>query len=319
MIRIAVDAMGGDFAPEAVLAGAALAKDHYQITLVGPDFLQEKVPTGVNFVEAPQWIEMGENPATALRRKRGSSILTAAKLVQVGTADAFISAGNSGATMGAALLGIGRLKGITRPAIAIPLPTIHDYPCLVLDAGANVDPSPENLLQFAQMGVSYYAAVFGKVEPKVGLLNIGEEENKGNHLTLEAYKLLAASDLNFTGNVEGQDLTSGTVDVVICDGFTGNIVLKFAEGLAASILKIMKEEVKKSWFSKMGMALVKPALKSMMARFDYAEYGGAPLLGVEGVVMISHGKSDAKAIFNAIKSAAACVEHNVIQQLKEVQ
>lgn len=319
MIRIAVDAMGGDHAPEAIIAGAAMAREKYRIILVGPSFLQDKLPAGVDFVEASEWIEMDENPATALRRKKDSSLAVAAKLVREGRADALISAGNSGATMAAALFGIGRIEGIARPAIAIPLPTVTKEPCLILDAGANMDTTAENLLQFAIMGSSYYRAVFDTPSPQVGLLNIGEEENKGNQLTRAAYKLLQQSRLNFIGNIEGQDLTLGHAQVVVCDGFVGNIVLKFAEGMAGSILMILKEEVKKSWLGKVGMSLAKPALKSMVSRFDYAEYGGAPLLGIEGVVMISHGKSDPRAIFSSINSAAACVEKQVVQQLKEGQ
>ncbi len=319
MIRIAIDAMGGDRAPEEIIRGAAEAREKYQITLVGPGFLRESIPKGMKLVEASEWIEMDESPAIALRRKKDSSLMVAAKLVRDGKADALISAGNSGATMGAALLSLGRIPGISRPAIAIPLPTVTKDPCLILDAGANVDCTEENLLQFAKMGANYYQAVFKAERPRVGLLNIGEEESKGNQCTVAAHKLLLQSDLNFIGNIEGQDLTGGRAQVVVCDGFVGNIILKFAEGMAASIFTILKDEVKKSSLSKLGMGLAKPALKSLAARFDYAEYGGAPLLGVGGVVMISHGRSNARAILNSIESAAACVEKQVVQQLKEGQ
>lgn len=319
MIRIAVDAMGGDNAPEEIIKGAALAKDQYQIILVGPDFLRKRLPQGVTLVEAPEWIEMDEHPAAALRRKRNSSLMVAANLVREGKADAFVSAGNSGAAMGAALLKLGRIPGVARPAIAIPLPTINREPCLILDAGANVDCTEENLLQFAQMGANYYQAVFKIEEPRVGLVSIGEEETKGDKLTLATHKLLFQSELNFIGNIEGKDLTTGTAHVAVCDGFVGNIILKFAEGMASSIFKILKEEVKKSWLRQLGMGLAKPALKSLASRFDYAEYGGAPLLGVDGIVMISHGRSNARAILSSINSAAACVEKQVVQKLKEVK
>jgi glycerol-3-phosphate acyltransferase PlsX len=319
MIRIAVDAMGGDHAPEEIIKGAALAAEDYQIILVGPEFLRDQLPRGVTLVEACEWIGMDEQPAVALRRKRNSSLMVAANLVREGKADAFVSAGNSGAAMGAALLRLGRIPGIGRPAIAIPLPTTIEKPCLILDAGANVDCTEENLLQFARMGANYYQAVFNEELPRVGLLSIGEEEGKGNQLTRAAHKLLAESDLNFIGNIEGRDLTAGTAQVAVCDGFVGNIVLKLAEGMASSIFKILKEEVKKSWLRKMGMSLARPALKSLASRFDYAEYGGAPLLGVDGVVMISHGRSKARAILSSINNAAVCVEKQVVQKLKEVK
>ena len=317
MIRIAVDAMGGDRAPDEIIKGAVRCADKYEIILVGPSYLREKLPANVTLVEASQWIEMDEQPAAALRSKKDSTVLVGMKLVREGRADAFVSAGNSGAVMGASLLRLGRIRGISRPAIAIPMPTVQKTPCLILDAGANVDSSAENLLQFALMGSNYYQAVFGEPSPKVGLLNIGEEETKGNQAALAAHKLLAESGLNFIGNIEGGELTSGNAHVVVCDGFVGNVILKFAEGLAASIFTILKEEVKDRWLSQLGMGLARSSLKALARRFDYAEYGGAPLLGVDGVVMISHGKSDARAIVNAVGSAAACVEKQVVQKLKE--
>ena len=328
-MKIAVDAMGGDFAPEQVVAGAIAAAKHLdcEIVLVGD---QDKVQA--ELVKDPAWknlkisihhtsdvIGMDEHPGAAVRRKKDSSIVVATRLVKEGHCDAVLSAGSTGAAVASALLGLGRIKGVDRPTIATPLPTAKGGVTLLLDSGANVDSKPHHLMQSALMGSIYYKYVFGTEQPRVGLLNIGEEETKGNEQALATYPLLQAMKfINFRGNAEGRDITKGTFDVVVCDGFVGNVVLKFAEGLAKTLIKLIKEAIKDGGiFAKLGALLLAPALKKMAKRVDAAEYGGAPLLGVDGCYIICHGSSNAKAIKSAIDVANECVKNNVLEHIKE--
>lgn len=324
MMKIAVDAMGGDFAPREIVKGAlnAALELRFGIILVGDEELVRAELYGcdtsglVSIVHAPEVIGMKEHPAVAVRRKKGSSIVRAAQLVKEGAAEAMVSAGSTGAVMASALLGLGRIKGIDRPAIAGVLPNEKGLTVL-LDAGANVDCKPQHLLQFGIMGYLYAKKILGIANPRVGLLSNGEEETKGNEITQVAYPLLLSSGINFIGNVEGRDIFRGTVDVVVCDGFVGNIVLKTGEGLAGALLKMMKEEVTKSWLAKMGTVMAEPALKGLQRRIDYTEYGGAPLLGANGVFIICHGSSSAKAIKNAIKVAGESVENRLVEAIRD--
>ncbi|OAT81267.1 phosphate acyltransferase PlsX [Desulfotomaculum copahuensis] len=320
-MKIAVDAMGGDHAPREIVRGAAEAAREFdqEIILAGEQGqiiaeLGELTDPRITIVHAPEAIAMGEHPAVAVRRKKNSSIVRAVQLVKEGTAGAVVSAGSTGAAMAAALLGLGRIRGIDRPAIAGILPSRRGGTVL-LDVGANVDCKPQHLLQFAIMGSLYAEKILGIPEPRIGLLNIGEEETKGNELTLATHPLLKRSGLNFVGNVEGRDIFQGPVDVVVCDGFVGNIVLKAGEGMAMALMHMVKEEVTKSWLAKMGTAMTIPALKDFRRRLDYAEYGGAPLLGVNGVVIICHGSSTARAIKNAVRRARESLENRLVEAI----
>lgn len=323
-MRIAVDAMGGDYAPREIIKGALQAVEEYKlaVVLVGDeDRLKSELgacgASGlVSIVHAPEVVDMREHPAVAVRRKKNSSIVRATQLVKNGEADALISAGSTGAAMASALLGLGRIKGIDRPAIVGVLPN-EKGATVLLDVGANVDCKPHNLLQFAVMGYIYSNKILGVSNPRVGLLSNGEEETKGNEATLAAYPLLSNAGINFIGNVEGRDIFRGTVDVIVCDGFVGNIVLKAGEGLASSLFKMMKEEITKSWLAKMGTVMAEPALKGFQRRLDYAEYGGAPLLGVNGVSIICHGSSTAKAIKNAIRVARESVDNHLVEAIRD--
>lgn len=324
-MKIVVDAMGGDYAPAEIVAGAVDAAKEYgvEIILVG---IEEKVKAelarhnaeklALSVVHAQEVIGMDEHPAVALRKKKDSSIVVATKLVKEGIGDAIVSAGSTGAAMGAALLGLGRIKGIHRPAIASVIPTIKGI-TLLLDVGANAECNANNLHQFAVMGNIYSSKILGSNVPKVGLLNIGEEDTKGNPIYIEANQLLKDSGLNFIGNVEGRDITSGAADVIVCDGFVGNVVLKFGEGLSRDLMSMIKQELKKSFFVKLGAAIMMSQVKGLKKKLDYAEYGGAPLLGVNGICIISHGSSHARAIKNAIRVAKECVETDVVECIKE--
>jgi glycerol-3-phosphate acyltransferase PlsX len=324
-MRIAVDAMGGDFAPQQAVLGSILAAKEEQIAsvLVGRSEeisrelaqYQDVPPDMITIKEAREVVEFDEHPAIAVRKKRDSSIVIANQLVKAGEADAVISAGSTGASMTASLFVLGRISGISRPAIAIPLPTAKGVTVL-LDAGANAENDPEDLVQFGVMGTIYASSILGIAAPKVALLSIGEEETKGNKLVVNTHPLLKESGLDFMGNVESKDLLMGVADVVVCDGFVGNIILKFAEGMATAIFQKMKEALLQSTLTKLGALAVKPGLKQLKDSFDYAEYGGAPLLGVKGVSIISHGRSDAKAYKNAIKAAANGVRQNMIGKIQ---
>lgn len=324
--RIAVDAMGGDFAPAEIVAGAIRAKAELgvDIILVGdPDQIQSVVPhpdhlNGIDIVPAEGAVEMHEEALTAIRRKPKSSINVAMDLVKRKKADAVVSAGHSGAAMAAALLRVGRLKGIDRPAIGTVLPTIvAGKSVLLLDMGANVDCRPKFLEQFALMGTIYSRDVLGNPEPRVGLLNIGEEPTKGNELAIQTHQLLMANpNIPFVGNAEGRDVLSGEFDVIVCDGFVGNILLKFAEAVGSVVLQILREELPQGLHGKVGTALLKPNLRRIKQRIDHAEHGGGLLLGVAGVCIISHGSSQAPSVFNAIRLAKEAVDNRILEQIQ---
>lgn len=307
MHYIAVDVMGGDFAPQAVLEGAKRALKTYPdlyLLLLGPkEVLKNFSPKDrVEFIFTEEYIRMDESPGEAIKRKRGATIFRGLDLLKENRAQAFVSAGNSGAVVAGGIFILGRLKGVRRPAIATLLPTLKE-PMVLIDAGANVDSKPYDLYQFAVMATLFLENIWGRANPKVALLSIGEEIGKGNQLVKEAHKLLFSSSLNYYGNIEGRDIYKGEVDIVVCDGFIGNICLKLSEGLAETILEMLKNEVKKSYLYLLGMYLSKGALKAFKKKTDWREYGGAPLLGVKGNVIISHGKSDPLAIKNAIRQA----------------
>lgn len=326
--RIAVDAMGGDFAPEEIVAGAikASAELELDVLLVGDqeqinplvEKYNSKGAATVEVVHAEDVITMKEEPLTGIRRKPKASINVAMKLVKQKEADAVVSAGHSGAAMASALLRLGRLKGIERPAIGAVLPTIiPDKSVIVLDVGANVDSKAKYLEQFALMGTIYSRYVLGKAEPKVGLLNIGEESSKGDELALATHKLLVDNpQIPFVGNAEGRDVLSGEFDIIVCDGFVGNIVLKFAEAIGEVMLQIMKEELPQGARGKVGTALLKPNLKNIKRRIDRAEHGGALLFGVAGICIISHGSSRRGSMFNAIRSAKEAIDNEVLEKIK---
>lgn len=318
-MRLALDAMGGDHAPEVTVDGAiqAARETGNEIILVGQEQLLRSELAKYDIKNLPLTIQnatevigMDETPAQAVRQKRDSSLSVAARLVADGKADAMVSAGNSGAAMAAALLHMRRISGVSRPAIATVFPTTNGI-CIMLDAGANVDCKPRNLQQFAIMGSALVRGVFGVENPRVGLLSIGEEESKGNELTLAAFELIKNSQLNFIGNVEGRDIPRGKCDVVVCDGFIGNIVLKFGEGVAEMMLKLVKDELKAHPIAWASLPFLWAALKDLRKKVDYSEHGGAPLLGVNGACIISHGRSNAKAIKNALRAAARFAEKNV--------
>ncbi len=320
-MHIALDAMGGDHGPQELIAGALLAIDQTDLTilLVGDELVLNKHLSAVSIsqqalerlkvVHAPTAVGMDENPVDAIRKKKDSSIMVAFDLVKTGKASAAVSAGNSGATLAAAVRKLGRLKNVARPGLASIFPTIK-APVVIMDVGANVDCRPVHLYQFAVMA-SGFSRLYHVEKPRVGLLTIGEESGKGNSLVKEAHALLKASHLNFIGNVEGRDVFQGDVDVIICDGFVGNIVLKISEGLAEAAMKMLKDEIVKSTMAKIGYLLAQPAFKIFKKRVDYAEYGGAPLLGIKGTGIICHGKSSAYAIKNAIIEAMEMERLNI--------
>jgi glycerol-3-phosphate acyltransferase PlsX len=308
---VALDAMGGDRAPGEIVAGAILAARELgiPITLVGPrevvaGELARRGGSGlpIEIADASETIEMSEHPVQAIRRRPGASMNVAVRLVKEGKAGAFVSAGNTGAAMVAALFGLGRLPGVERPALATVFPTARGR-CLVLDVGANAECRPVHLQQFAVLGERYARLVLGVAKPRVGLLSNGEEETKGNALVQEAYPLLKALDLEFIGNVEGKDIPRGLADVVVCDGFVGNVAIKLAEGIGEFTFALLREEISASPLGMLGALLLRPALRRIKHRVDYEEYGGAPLLGVDGVAIVAHGRSGARAIRNAVRVA----------------
>lgn len=319
MIRIALDAAGGDRGPEEVLRAAALVAGRYDITLVGPRELVVSAAraAGVDLspfglTDAPEVVGMGEPPSEAIRSKPRSSLTVGLELVASGRAEAFISAGNSGAVVAGALLMLGRLPGVDRPGVATHLPTYRGR-IIIIDAGANADCRPHHLLQFGVMGSAYYRCTFGNPSPRVGLLNIGEEPSKGNLLARRAYQLLSASGLNFVGNVEGKDLPWDVADVVVTDGFSGNVALKTAEGVGEMLFKAIQAKLNQRLRYRLGGLLLAPAFRELLSRYDYAEYGGAPLLGVRGVVVLAHGRSNARALRGAIEMAAEAVRTGVTE------
>jgi glycerol-3-phosphate acyltransferase PlsX len=313
--RVAIDAMGGDRAPEEVVAGAIeAAADGIEPILYGPKGLD----TGdVPLVETTQVIAMDEKPAEAVRSKPDSSLVAACRAVGEGEADAVVSAGNTGAMLAACFLELRRLPAVARPAIAVVIPS-KKGPTVLIDAGANADARPEHMLQFAHMGSVFAQEVLDVPEPEVRLLSIGEEPEKGNQLTLEAHALLEnAEGLNFRGNTESRDLLAGAADVVVCDGFTGNVVLKLLEGTISTVLEALREEIAASRRGKVGGLLIRPAARGMRSRLDPDTYGGAYLLGLRGLAVIAHGNSSRHAIANAIRLAARGVEHDVVASLAQ--
>ncbi|MEX2212203.1 MAG: phosphate acyltransferase PlsX [Gaiellaceae bacterium] len=312
MIRVAVDALGGDRAPEEVVAGALeAASDGVQPVLYGPAGLETG---GLPLVETTQEIAMDEKPAEAVRGKPDSSLVRACRAVGEGEADAVLSAGNTGAMLAAGLVEIRRLQGVMRPAIAVVIPTQRG-PSVLIDSGANADARPEHLLQFAHMGAIFAEEVLDVRSPGIGLLSIGEEPEKGNALTLEAHGLLAAGSLPFKGNVESRALLAGAADVVVTDGFTGNVCLKLLEGTILTLLDAMRAEIASTARGKAGGLLIRPAARKLRARLDPDTYGGAYLLGLRGLSVIAHGNSGRTAIANAIRLAARGVEHRVVERL----
>lgn len=313
MMRVALDAMGGDYAPSVTVEGAVETVDEHEdidVILIGDEAVIRKElgnkrynVNRVTLRHASQVVEMHDSPTSAMRKKKDSSIRIGIDLVKSGEADAFVSAGHSGVVMATSLLVLGTSREVDRPAIATIMPTLKDT-FVLLDAGANVDCKPENLLQFALMGNTYCKLVLGKPEPKVALLSIGEEDTKGNELTKIAFKLIKGTRLNFIGNIEGKDIFTGKADVVVCDGFIGNIALKISEGLAETILKMLKREITSVSTGRIGYLMMKPAIRNFKRKTDYDEYGGAPLLGINGTCIISHGRSTSKAIKNALRVAA---------------
>jgi phosphate acyltransferase len=314
MIRVAVDAMGGDRGPDEIVAGAlAAATDGIVPVLVGPKNLDAH---GLELIEAPDVIAMDEKPAEAVRAKPSSSLVVACRAVGEGRADAVVSAGNTGAMLAASLLELRRIPGVRRPAIAVTIPS-RRKPTVLLDSGANADARPEDLLQFGHMGAVFAEEILGVPDPLIRLLSIGEEPEKGSRLTLEAYELLAASELNFGGNTEGRDLLEGAADVVVADGFTGNVALKLLEGTIKGVLDAFREEITATPTGKLGGLLIRPAGRRLRRRLDPDTYGGAYLLGLRGLAVIAHGNSSRRAITNAIRLAARGVEHGVVERLTE--
>jgi glycerol-3-phosphate acyltransferase PlsX len=326
MTTIALDAMGGDHAPRAEVEGAILAARELgvRIFLVGVEAtvrheLNRHRHRGlpIEVVNATEIITMTDSPSHAFRRKKDSSLHVAAKLVRDGKADAFVTAGNTGAAMTVARFVLGTLPSVDRPALAAAFPNMKDKVTVILDVGANVDSKPLQIEQFAVMGEIYYRTIFGTKRPRVALLSIGEEEMKGNELTREAATLLKQTSLNFAGNVEGRDVFRGNVDVIVCDGFIGNVALKISEGLVEHIGGMLKKAIKSSLTSQLGYALSKSAFDSFRKRTDYSEYGGAPLLGVRGITIIGHGRSNPNAIKNAIRVANELCRSHLNEKIEQ--
>ena len=324
---IAVDAMGSDRAPKPEIEGALLAARHYDVKmlLVGPeDRLREELRhhssaqyLPIDVVNATQVIGMNEKAVQAVRSKRDSSLHVGLRLVKTKVASGFVTAGNTGAAMTAAKMVLGALPGVDRPALAMVFPTSAGKPCILLDVGANVDCKPHNIAQFAVMGEMYYRTIFSVKRPTVGLLSIGEEESKGNELTRTAYTLLKELPVNFIGNVEGRDLYNGRVDVIVCDGFVGNVALKISEGLSEAVRILLKESLRSTITSQVGALLSRKAFVDFKKRLDYSEYGGAPLLGLKGVAIVGHGASNANAIKNAIRVTRQFAESGINDRIEQ--
>lgn len=326
-MKIAIDGMGGDNAPAAVIDGAIQALKEYEnieLYITGPkevinsELAKYTYPKDkVNVIDAKEVISPNEHPVMALRRKKDASIVKALNLVKEGTCDGIISGGSTGAFLAGCTLIVGRIKGVERPALAPIMPGRRGN-FMIVDVGANVDCKPAFLVQFAKMGKIYYQKVFDVENPSIGLINIGEEEEKGNELTKSTFKLLKEeTSLNFKGNIEPREISTGDINILVSDGFVGNTALKMYEGSASSILGIVKDEVLKSSFiSKLGIVLLKPVLKNIMKKFDYKEYGGAPFLGVDGICIKAHGSSDAKAFKNSIRQTKIFYENNVLNEIR---
>jgi phosphate acyltransferase len=314
-IRVAVDALGGDHGPEEVIAGALAARaEGIEPVLFGPEGLETG---GLELVSTTQEIGMDEKPSEAVRSKPDSSLVAACRAVGQGRADAVVSAGNTGAMLMACLVEVRRLAGVLRPAIAVVIPARRG-PSVLIDAGANADARPEHLLQFAEMGTIFAAEILGLADPGIRLLSIGEEPEKGDDLTREAHDLLAAAPgLRFLGNTEGRDLLEGASDVVVCDGFTGNVALKLLEGTIRAVLEGFREEIGRTALGKLGGLLIRPAARKLRSKLDPDTYGGAYLLGLRGLVVIAHGNSSRAAVANAVRLAARGVQHDVVGRLAE--
>ncbi|HEV3253633.1 MAG TPA: phosphate acyltransferase PlsX [Candidatus Acidoferrales bacterium] len=326
MTTIALDAMGGDHAPRAEVEGAVLAARELdvRILLVGIEATLRQELTRqrarslpIEVVPASQVITMTDSPTQAFRKKRDSSVHVAAKLVRLGRADGMVSAGNTGAVMATSRFILGTLPSVDRPALAAPFPTSRGGAAVILDVGANVDSKAAQLEQFAVMGEIYYRAIFGTRRPRVALLSIGEEETKGNELTREAHNLLKHTSLNFVGNIEGREVFSGSVDVIVCDGFVGNVALKISEGVAQHIGMLLKKALQSTLSAQMGYVLSRRAIQDLKKKIDYSEYGGAPLLGLRGIVIIGHGSSNSNAIKNAIRVAAELHRSRANEKIEE--
>lgn len=321
-MRIAIDAMGGDHAPKEIVLGAVKAVQQFsdlEITLFGKEeavrpFLSET--DRIQLVHTEEVIEATDEPVRAVRRKKQASMVLMAEEVKQGRADACISAGNTGALMAAGLFIVGRIEGIERPALAPTLPTLDGKGFVFLDVGANVDARPEHLLQYALMGSIYAEKARGIAKPRVGLLNVGTEDQKGNDLAKRAFQLMQSANIHFVGNVEARDLLEGVADVVVTDGFTGNVALKTIEGTAISMFTMLKEALTSSFSSKLAAAVLKPKLLDIKKKMDYSEYGGAALFGLNAPVIKAHGSSDANAIFHAIRQAREMVLHHLAETIK---
>jgi len=325
MIKIALDAMGGDRAPRAIIEGAARATREYKchIVLVGKErhinkFLKRNdyVKDRISVKDASEIIKMDDPAAVSVRRKKDSSISVGIELLKDKKVDAFISAGNTGAVVCAAALKLRTLPGIERPGIGVVLPSLNK-PCMIIDVGANIDAKPAHLLHYGIMGAAYFKYILGAYNPSVGLLNIGQEESKGTELIKEARVLLEKSKLNFVGNVEARDVYKGKVNVVVCEGFVGNILIKVTESFAEASSELLKREITKRLLPKIGAILSLPAYRAIKRKTDYTEYGGAPLLGVDGRVLISHGSSNAKTIKNAVRVTIEYVKHKLNKHILE--
>jgi len=322
-MKLALDGMGGDNAPKSVVEGALLALEqipNLEIQLYGQQEKLEpflKIHDRLTVIHCEEVVEGTDDPARAVRRKKDSSMAKIMDAVGIGKADACLSAGNTGALMAGGLFKVGRIEGIARPALATTLPTLDGKGFLMLDLGANADARPEHLLQYAIMGDIYAKKVGGLQKPRIGLLNIGTEDKKGNELTKAAFELLKEADLNFIGNVEARDLLEGVADVVVTDGFTGNMVLKSIEGTAGALFSMLKEAFMSSTKTKISAALMKNNLRELKNKMDYTEYGGAALFGLQAPVIKAHGSSNAKAIYSAIRQASTMVEHTVISTITE--
>jgi glycerol-3-phosphate acyltransferase PlsX len=322
---VAVDAMGGDHAPDRVVEGALAAARHagVAVTLVGRRAEIDALLSGhpdvssldVSVVDAPDVVAMDESPAAALRRKPRASIRVAADLVRAGDASALVSAGHTGATVVAAHGAFGMLAGVDRPALAPSIPTRTGM-AVLLDAGATVECKPHHLLQFGVMGAVYAQALLGVADPRVGVLSIGEEEGKGNDLTRDAYRLLKAAPVTFAGNIEARDVFSGAADVIVCDGFTGNVALKLSEGLVETVEELLGDELASTFSSQVGYLLSRRAYRRFRRRLDYSEYGGAPLLGVSKLAFVCHGRSSVKAIRNAVVAAARFAADGILARVE---
>ncbi len=322
-MRIALDAMGGDFAPAEIIKGAVEASRTLavEVILVGKtDQIEaelKKYRQKLPIVPASEVIEMNEPPALAVKNKKDASVNVAISLVKEGRADAVVSAGNTGALMTASLFKLGRVPGVERPAIATEFPAPTGK-VLLLDMGANVDCKPKHLEQFAQMGSLYAQHVSHIEKPRVGLLNIGEEKEKGNDLTRESWPLLSRAPINFIGTVEAKEILSGRVDVVVCDGFVGNLILKFGETIGTAVMKLLKQELSRGVMNRLGMLLLLPALKKLQKKISYEEQGGAPLLGINGIVFKAHGRSRSRAITTAIRKTAEAVQEDLIGSMSKI-